>query len=188
MSAQCVYVYTRFQNVEQDEKEMEEIMEVSLNGEVYICEGDERTVKEKLAIRLLPGEKHGWWSSNLPDKRHRTRALVNGAVNNHPVSILMDSGANISIMSTKFARLVVDDDDLLHDKALKIRGLAAQKVLASVRAEVKVTFGWKVAYLFEIWIGAETGGCDIILGTDFMMSAGVMLDSTEGDFVSQMRW
>jgi len=92
----------------------------------------------------------------------------------------MDSGANISIMSTKFARLVVDEADLLRDKALKIRGLAAQKVLANVRAEVKVTLGWKVAYLFEIWIGSETGGCDIILGTDFMMSAGVMLDLHRG--------
>ena len=70
MNAQCVYVYTGFQKDEKDEKAMEEIMEVSLDGEVYICEGDEKTVKEKLSIKLLPGEKHGWWSSNLPDKRH----------------------------------------------------------------------------------------------------------------------
>jgi len=180
VDAQCVYVYTGFQKTTNEEKELEELNEFSLGGDIYVCTGDEQTTKEKLAVKLLPGEKHGWWSSNLPDKRHRTRALVNGAVNNHPVSILMDSGANVSIMSAKFAKVVVNRNDLLCDKALKIRGLAAQKVLANTRAEVKVTLGWKVAYLFEIWIGSETGGCEIILGTDFMMSAGVMLDLHRG--------
>jgi hypothetical protein len=93
--------------------------------------------------------------------------------------ILMDSGANISIINTKLARKVVKAAEFQTDRLLKIQGLS-QSVGASMRAEVKITLGWKVAYLFEVWIGEKTGGYDAILGTDFMMCAGIVLDMCRG--------
>lgn len=45
---------------------------------------------------------------------------------------------------------------------------------------MKITLGWSVVYSFEVWVGNHNGGCDLILGTDFLMSAGVCLDLYRG--------
>ncbi|KAL4140283.1 hypothetical protein PRNP1_014568 [Phytophthora ramorum] len=41
---------------------------------------------------------------------------------------------------------------------------------------VKITLGWEVAYEFEVWIMPHHAGADLILGTDFMIPAGIRLD------------
>ncbi|KAE9004500.1 hypothetical protein PR002_g17040 [Phytophthora rubi] len=41
---------------------------------------------------------------------------------------------------------------------------------------VKVTLGWEIAYEFEVWIMDHHAGVDVILGTDFVIPAGVRLD------------
>ncbi|KAL4127694.1 hypothetical protein PRIC2_006693 [Phytophthora ramorum] len=41
---------------------------------------------------------------------------------------------------------------------------------------VKITLGWEVAYEFEVWIMPHHAGVDLILGTDFMIPAGIRLD------------
>ena len=194
--AKCVYVYTGFENWKNQKNEKNEKMEknecISVSGaaleekiitpeaaQVLVAESHIKTVKEKLEVKLLPGEKHGWWSSNLPDKRFRARALVSGAINDSPSTILMDIGANISIINVSLAKRLVKATDIRTDKVLKIQGLS-QKAGTSQRAEVKITLGWRVAYLFEVWIGEQTGGYDAILGTDFMMCAGIVLDMNRG--------
>ena len=45
-----------------------------------------------------------------------------------------------------------------------------------MRVIVKVTLGWKVVYEFEVWILPHHAGVDLILGTDFMIPAGVRLN------------
>ncbi|GMF33961.1 unnamed protein product [Phytophthora fragariaefolia] len=50
------------------------------------------------------------------------------------------------------------------------------KVLTSSRTSVKVTFGWQVIYEFEVWIMSHHAGVDLILGTEFMIPAGIRLD------------
>ncbi|KAG6623045.1 uncharacterized protein IUM83_12331 [Phytophthora cinnamomi] len=44
------------------------------------------------------------------------------------------------------------------------------------RALVKVTLGWERVYEFELWIMDHGAGVDVVLGTDFMIPAGVRLD------------
>ncbi|KAE8988582.1 hypothetical protein PR002_g21722 [Phytophthora rubi] len=44
------------------------------------------------------------------------------------------------------------------------------------RALVKVTLGWQHVYEFELWIMDHGAGVDVVLGTDFMIPAGVRLD------------
>ncbi|KAE9192808.1 hypothetical protein PF002_g24090 [Phytophthora fragariae] len=56
------------------------------------------------AIKLLPGERMGWWSSQRYDKRKRMRALVKGAVDDARIRILLDTGANVSVISASFAK------------------------------------------------------------------------------------
>ncbi|KAI9986081.1 hypothetical protein PInf_024939 [Phytophthora infestans] len=49
-------------------------------------------------------------------------------------------------------------------------------MVTTSRAVVKVTLGWEVAYEFEVWIMPHHAGVDLILGTDFMIPAGIRLD------------
>ncbi|KAI9983647.1 hypothetical protein PInf_007713 [Phytophthora infestans] len=49
-------------------------------------------------------------------------------------------------------------------------------MVTTSREVVKVTFGWEVAYEFEVWIMPHHAGVDLILGTDFMIPAGIRLD------------
>ncbi|GMF52379.1 unnamed protein product [Phytophthora fragariaefolia] len=60
--------------------------------------------------------------------------------------------------------------------AIDVRDIGKGKVLTSSRATVEVTLGWHVVYKFEVWIMPHHAVVDLILGTDFMMPAGVRLD------------
>ncbi|OWY97884.1 Eukaryotic/viral aspartic protease [Phytophthora megakarya] len=71
---------------------------------VSICEAGEGAPVHAKTVKLLPGERMGWWSSQRFDQRVRMRALVRGAVNDVRTSILLDTGANVSIITTKLAR------------------------------------------------------------------------------------
>ncbi|GMF16102.1 unnamed protein product [Phytophthora fragariaefolia] len=53
-------------------------------------------------IKLLSGERLGWWSAQKFDKRVRMRALVQGAANDARTRILLDTGANVSVISERF--------------------------------------------------------------------------------------
>ncbi|GMF22477.1 unnamed protein product [Phytophthora fragariaefolia] len=90
-------------------------------------------------IKLLSGERLGWWSAQKFDKRVRMRVLVQGAVNDARTRILLDSGANVSVISERFA------------KQLRLRE-------------------------YELWVMDHGAGVDVVLGTDFMIPAGVRLD------------
>ncbi|OWZ10636.1 Eukaryotic/viral aspartic protease [Phytophthora megakarya] len=49
-------------------------------------------------VRLLPGERMRWWSAQKFDRRVRMRTMVEGAVNDQRTRILLDTGANVSIV------------------------------------------------------------------------------------------
>ncbi|OWY98517.1 hypothetical protein PHMEG_00030702, partial [Phytophthora megakarya] len=85
-------------------------------------------------VRLLPGERMGWWSAQKFDRRVRMWTLVEGAVKDQRTRILLDTGANVSIVSARYA------------KKLGLRDIPNQD-----------------------WV-------DVLLGTDFMIPAGVRLD------------
>ncbi|GMF31649.1 unnamed protein product [Phytophthora lilii] len=59
---------------------------------------------------------------------------------------------------------------------LDVQGIGKDKVYTDERAVIKLTLGWELVYEFEVWIMPHFAGVDVILGTDFMIPAGVRLD------------
>ncbi|POM76595.1 Hypothetical protein PHPALM_6149 [Phytophthora palmivora] len=127
-------------------------------------------------VKLLRGERLGWWSSQKFDRRVRMRALVIGAVNDRRVKILLDTGANVSAVSSTLARKLRLKQYSSRDQQIDIQGIGKDKVSITHKALVKVTLDWKVFYEFEVWIMPHHAGVDLILGTDFIILAGIRLD------------
>ncbi|GMF49053.1 unnamed protein product [Phytophthora fragariaefolia] len=127
-------------------------------------------------MKLSPGERMGWWSAQKFDRRVGMRALVLGAVNDAQTKILLDTGANVSAVSESFARRLHLERRMNSDRQIDVQGIGKGKVLTSSRATVKVTLGWQVVYEFEVWVMPHHAGVDLILGTDFMIPAGIRLD------------
>ncbi|GMF18424.1 unnamed protein product [Phytophthora fragariaefolia] len=102
------------------------------------------------------------------------RKLVNGAVNNTRTRILLDTGANVSVISEKYARKLRLREILGHGRCMEVQGITKGKTTITRRASVKITLGWERVYVFELWIMDHN--VDVVLGTDFMIPAGVRLD------------
>ncbi|GMF52907.1 unnamed protein product [Phytophthora fragariaefolia] len=63
-----------------------------------------------------------------------------------------------------------------HGRCMEGQGITKGKTTTTRRASVKITFGWERVYVFELWIMDHNAGIDVVLGTDFMIPAGVRLD------------
>ena len=59
----------------------------------------------KMELVLAPGESRGYWKYHTPGKWFK-QAKVVGKINNEKATMLLDSGAEISIVDTAFARKV----------------------------------------------------------------------------------
>ena len=59
----------------------------------------------KMKIDLAPGESRGYWKYHTPGKCSKQDKAV-GKINNEKTTMLFDSGADISIVATTFARKV----------------------------------------------------------------------------------
>ncbi|OWZ06880.1 hypothetical protein PHMEG_00020805, partial [Phytophthora megakarya] len=46
----------------------------------------------------------------------------------------------------------------------------------TTRVKAKVTLGWNTVYEFEFWVMDHSAGSEVVLGTDFMIPAGIRLD------------
>ncbi|GMF53608.1 unnamed protein product [Phytophthora fragariaefolia] len=103
-------------------------------------------------------------------------ALVLGAVNDVRTKILLDTRANVLAVSELFTRRLHLKRRTNSDRQIDVQGIGKGKVLTSSRAKVKVTLGWQVFYEFKVWIMPHHAGVDMILGTDFMIPAGIRLD------------
>ncbi|KAE8987459.1 hypothetical protein PF011_g19569 [Phytophthora fragariae] len=108
------------------------------------------------------------------------RALVNGAVDDTRIRILLDTGANVSVISASFAKKLRVREVFDHGRSLEVRGINPGIMETQRRALVKVTLGWKHAYEFEVWIMDHSAGVDVVLGMDFMVPAGIRLDLFHG--------
>ncbi|ETL46903.1 hypothetical protein L916_03294, partial [Phytophthora nicotianae] len=131
-------------------------------------------------MKLNPGERQGWWSAMKFDRRIRMRALVQGAVNDHRTRILLDTGANVSVITDTFAKKLRLRDIPDQGQSIGIQGITEGKVSTTRRALVKITLELKTVYEFEMWVMAHSAGVDVDLGTDFIIPAGIRLDLFRG--------
>ncbi|KAJ0390940.1 hypothetical protein P43SY_011043 [Pythium insidiosum] len=138
-----------------------------------VDEADWRTT-----FRLQPGERRGWWSYYPEPAGHAGIALIHGAVCNHRVDILLDSGSTTSILSLDLARRL--GLELKFDERLKVKGIGGVVTYVTAKAVVKITLGMSVVYYVELLCGNIGDGIDCLLGMDFMVSAGVRLSAYEG--------
>ncbi|GMF23798.1 unnamed protein product [Phytophthora fragariaefolia] len=129
----------------------------------------------KNVIKLLSGERLGWWSAQKFDKRVRMRALVQGAVNDARTTILLGTGANVSVISERFAKQLRMREVRDHGRCMEIQGFIKGTMATTKRALAKVTLGWNRVYEYELWVMDHGAGVDVVLGTDFMIPAGVRL-------------
>ncbi|EGZ29552.1 hypothetical protein PHYSODRAFT_323065 [Phytophthora sojae] len=108
------------------------------------------------------------------------RALVNGAVDDARTRLLLDTGANVSVISASFAKRLRVREVRDNRRSLEVRGINPGVMETRRRALVKITLGWEQAYEFEMWIIDHSAGVDVVLGMDFMIPAGIRLDLFHG--------
>ncbi|KAJ8548606.1 hypothetical protein ON010_g11067 [Phytophthora cinnamomi] len=115
----------------------------------------------RVELRLHPGERYGWWGDHEPDETHEV-AVVHGAVNECRTKIPLNSGASISMLSFDFARKL--KLKLQTHKKMKVSGLGGVPTYISAHAEVKITLGARVVYVFRLWVTNIGEGVDVLLG------------------------
>ncbi|OWZ16422.1 hypothetical protein PHMEG_0009793 [Phytophthora megakarya] len=91
-------------------------------------------------------------------------ATVCGAINDRRTRTLQDTGASAQFRNPN---------------ALTDQGVWSGRN-PDVYRRVKITLGWEVVYLQDVWIGNIGEGVDVLLGMNFMYSAGVRLCLREG--------
>ncbi|POM75361.1 Hypothetical protein PHPALM_7547 [Phytophthora palmivora] len=125
---------------------------------------------------LLPGESRGYWKHYAPGKWFR-QAKIAGKINNERGILLLDTGAEVSIVDTAFARKVgcYIDTSQIQDCV----GIGESVFRTEGRTRIKITMAGSLVYFFDIWVG-DLAGQDAILGMDFMVPAGIRLDLAYG--------
>ncbi|OWY90689.1 hypothetical protein PHMEG_00041070, partial [Phytophthora megakarya] len=91
----------------------------------------------------------GWWSAQKFDRRVRMLTLVEGAVNDQSTWILLDTGANVSIVSARYAKKLGLRD--LPNQDLKY---TEWQVLAYAEARDKDLYK-KEEKLYEQWLATQ---------------------------------
>ncbi|OWZ02040.1 hypothetical protein PHMEG_00026468, partial [Phytophthora megakarya] len=125
---------------------------------------------------LRPGESRGYWKYYSPGKWFK-QAKITGKINNSKATMLLDSGAEVSIVDTTFARKVgciIDES-----QRQECVGIGENVYTTLGRTTIKVTLAGYLVYFFDAWVGALAGQ-DAILGMDFMVPAGIRLDFADG--------
>jgi hypothetical protein len=125
---------------------------------------------------LLPGESRGYWKYHAPGKWFK-QAKAAGKINNTKVTLLLDSGAEVSIVSTTIARKVgciIDES-----QRQECVGIGESVYTTMGRTTIKITLAGFFVYCFDAWVG-ELAGQDAILGMDFMIPAGIRFDLADG--------
>ncbi|GMF29427.1 unnamed protein product [Phytophthora fragariaefolia] len=128
------------------------------------------------ALDLLPGESRGCWKQQSPGKWFR-QANIHGKINNEKSILLLDTGAEVSIVDTAFARKVGCYTDRSQSQVCE--GIRENVYTTEGRTRIKITLAGSLVYIFDIWIG-DLSGQEAILGMDFMFPAGIRRDLADG--------
>ncbi|KAI9992297.1 hypothetical protein PInf_017686 [Phytophthora infestans] len=129
-----------------------------------------------MTLDLLPGAMRGYWKHHTPSKWFK-QAKTEGKINNEKANLLLDSGAEVSILGAAFARKV----GCYVDKSQRQEcvGIGEGVYITKGRPKIKITLAGAMVYFFDVWVG-ERSGQDAILGMDFMVPAGIRLDFADG--------
>ncbi|OWZ01745.1 LOW QUALITY PROTEIN: hypothetical protein PHMEG_00026808 [Phytophthora megakarya] len=141
---------------------------------VNMCEAGEVAPKLAKTVKLLPWERMGWWASQRFDQRNASSRAW--AVNDVRASILVDTGTNVNIITTKLARRLRLEAIRAHGRQLEVRAIKEGKMSMTIRVKTKLTLCWNTVYEFEFWVMDHKAGSEEVLGTDVMISAGIRLD------------
>ncbi|OWZ07546.1 hypothetical protein PHMEG_00020048 [Phytophthora megakarya] len=142
-----------------------------------IPEISEPESQDPLEVPLKPGQRYGWMENHEHGDMHGL-ATIHGAVNDSRTRILLDTSASVSIMSLDLARSL--KLKLRTHRQIKVSDLGGVTTYITTHARVKITLGWSVVYVLNIWVGNIGEGVDVLLGMNFMHSAGVWLCIREG--------
>ncbi|KAE9197599.1 hypothetical protein PF004_g19782 [Phytophthora fragariae] len=118
----------------------------------------------------------GYWKHHAPGKWFR-QAKITGKINNEKAILLLDTGAEVSIVDTKFAQRM--GCYVNRSQSQDCVGIGDTVYSTAGRTRVKITLAGYLVYLFDIWVG-DLSGQEAILGMDFMVPAGIRLDLADG--------
>ncbi|GMF47857.1 unnamed protein product [Phytophthora fragariaefolia] len=177
----CIYAYVEKQSKAAVNKVIDNTCDLEKKSATAIADlhqTDEYSRSEvKMILDISSGESRGYWKYHVPDKKFKQAKAV-GKINNAKATLLFDSGAEVSILDTAFARKVgwyVDNS-----QTLQCEGVGKSPYMAEGRTRLKTTLAGSLVYFFDAWVGPPTGGQDLILGMDFMVPAGIRLDLADG--------
>ncbi|EGZ04857.1 hypothetical protein PHYSODRAFT_342937 [Phytophthora sojae] len=127
-------------------------------------------------IDLQPGERRGYWKHHAPHKWYK-QAKIHGKLNNCRAVLLLDTGAEVSILDTTFAREVgcLIDTEITQECA----GIRDETYYTVGITRVKITLAGNLVYYMHLWVG-DLVGQHAILGMNFMVPAGVRIDTADG--------
>ena len=99
--------------------------------------------------KLEPGERRGWWQDH--DEKHLNvpQVQVRGSICNMRSTIMLDSGANVSVISQKMASLT--KRKIKRKANLTIDGFGDHNSRAIGTTVIKVTLN-ALAYVMEVWV------------------------------------
>ncbi|OWZ12586.1 LOW QUALITY PROTEIN: hypothetical protein PHMEG_00014226 [Phytophthora megakarya] len=105
------------------------------------------------------------------------QAKIVDKIHNEKAVLLLDTGAEVSIVDTAFARKVgcYIDSSQIQDCV----GTGDNVYRTIGRTRIKVTLAGSLVYFFDIWVG-DRSGQEASQGMDFMVPAGIRLDLTHG--------
>lgn len=175
----CIYAYVTKGSVSSvsranDTAEDQDLIHVPVDANDHMVQRVARLRSDydrlSQSLILCPGEKRGYWNES---KRVPPQTIVQAAVNDQRAKILMDSGADMSIIDPKIARDI--GAEIETSEATNATGVGGITYHTEGKATIKVTLAGHLVYFFTLWVG-KLGNTDLILGTDFMRSARIRLD------------
>lgn len=131
------------------------------------------TVMQSLTFQ--PGQKRGYWKL-YPKKAYR-QAVIHAGINDLRAKVLMDTGANASIIDPTFAREVGAEIDT--SEWVDCAGVGGSPYQIEGKARIKITLAGNLVYFHSLWVG-KLENTSAILDMDFMEPAGVRVDTGNG--------
>ncbi|OWZ11895.1 Eukaryotic/viral aspartic protease [Phytophthora megakarya] len=123
------------------------------------------------------GEVAPWGAYGMVTVTEVRRTSENASSLNHGRTlILLDTGVDVSVITTNLARRLRLETIQEHGRQLEVQGIQEGKMSTTTRVKAKVTLGWNTVYEFEFWVMDHSAGSEVVLGTDFIIPAGIRLD------------